>query len=351
MDKIEANQGLPYKLIKNRFFHNQQYKDLLYIVNKNIPGIKSDEVIEMFKNLNTTGCSCAMLANSLVDQIYKNDEDFKNVFGFSCLTKGKIDCNKLMVDIFSKLYKIMKIKFVEYQNYKFNSLKEAQESLLGSKYIDDSSATLDLFNNGFVANGTLNNQLLFKSKIPTVTEYVGDVGKIAKEKFGIDWINSIDQLKKLCTNKNIEMECKDVNIYEKLTGLGTNNFNFWSNYYLSQYNINIGLVNEQISVRDFNNDYKSFMDYINNLNVSGYSISISSPPNGEAYMHTKKSLSWSKISIHNAGHIMLFKRFDENQDIIVSSYGEEYIIPKEYFNVLEFRKIKTIDQDSKEKSR
>lgn len=30
-----------------------------------------------------------------------------------------------MVDIFSKLYKVMRIRFVEYKTYKFKSAKEA----------------------------------------------------------------------------------------------------------------------------------------------------------------------------------------------------------------------------------
>lgn len=112
MIKIEADQGYPYKLMKNRIFHREQYKEFIYIVNKNIPGITPNEIIEMFKRLSNTGCSSAMFANSLVEQIYEDPEKFKTIFGFNLLTGNKIDCNKLMIDIFSKLYGVMKIKFV-----------------------------------------------------------------------------------------------------------------------------------------------------------------------------------------------------------------------------------------------
>lgn len=89
------------------------------------------------------------------------------------------------------------------------------------------------------------------------------------------------------------------------------------------------------------------MEYVKKLITDGYFISVASTPNSIAYMHTNKSMSWSKISSKETGHIMLFKGFDNNRDISVSSYGEDYIIPKEYFDILEFQKIKKIEKNEK----
>lgn len=48
---------------------------------------------------------------------------------------------------------------------------------------------------------------------------------------------------------------------------------------------------------------------------------------------------------------MLFKGFLESKDIIVASYGIDYIIPKEYFIILEFNKIAKLEKNiTKEKS-
>lgn len=340
MQKIEADQGFPYKLMKNKFFHRDQYEEFLYIVNKNIPGISAVEIIEMFKKLSNTGCSSAMLANSLVEQIYDNDEIFKKTFGFSLLTKNKIDCNKLMVDIFSKLYGVMKIRFIEYEKYSFSNINEASLSLLGRTYSIDSEAMLQLFNSGISADGKDSvGNLVFKTRTPIITNYVGTCEQIAKEKFGLEGIKTLEDIKNICKEKNIEVEFKDIEIYEKLTGLGTENFNFWTNYYLSKYDLDFTFNNEAIIVSDFKEDYESFMSHINNLILDGYSISVASTPNSIAYMHTDKKLSWSKISSKETGHVMLFKYFDDNKDIVVSSYGEEYIIPKEYFSLLEYNKI------------
>ena len=149
MKKVQADQRLPYKLMKNKFLYREKYKKLLNIVNKNIQNINPEEVIQIFKKLSDTGCSCAMLANTLVEQIYTDDLTFYNTFKFSILENDAVDCNKLMVDIFSKLYGVMKIRFIEYKRYSFANMKEASLELLGKNYNDDSQASLDLFNNGF----------------------------------------------------------------------------------------------------------------------------------------------------------------------------------------------------------
>ena len=166
MKKLEADQSFPYKLMKNKLFNREYYKELLYIVNKNIPGMSPSEIIEMFKKLSNTGCSCAMFANSLVEQIYLDDKSFKKKFGFSLITKDKIDCNKLMVDIFSKLYNVMKIKFVEYERYSFSSINEASQILLGKTFDTENEAIVQLFNSGISADGKdINGNLLFKQGI------------------------------------------------------------------------------------------------------------------------------------------------------------------------------------------
>lgn len=356
MKKIEADQCLPYQLMKKPFIHSKQYKDYLYIINRNIENITPEEAIELLKKLSNSGCSCAMLANLLVDSVFTDDLEFQKVFGFSILTHNSIDCNKLMVDIFSKLYKVMKIQFVEYKTYKFKNAKEAAAMLLGKNCESDSLAIIELFNNGISGDGIdSDDNLLFKNKRdPKVTKYVGSCAEIAKEKFNLDDIDSFEKLKKVCTDLGIEVESKDVEIYQKLTGLGTNNFNYWSNYYLSQYNLDLELVSSGIAVSDFNNDYNKFREYLTELMIDGYSVSVSTPPNSEAYMHTKGILSWQKISSREAGHVMLLKGFNEDTDMVVASYGQDYTIPKEYFNGLEFNKIKkmksTAKNDTKEKN-
>ena len=59
---LEADQTLPYKLMKNKFLSRKRYNDLLYIVNKNIPNIDPNQVIEIFKGLSENGCTYEALS-------------------------------------------------------------------------------------------------------------------------------------------------------------------------------------------------------------------------------------------------------------------------------------------------
>lgn len=344
---IEADQTLPYNMAKSKLFHRAQFRELLYIAIKNRPDLSAEEVIEMFQSLSHSGCSCAFLANALVDQLSLDEQNFTNTFGFSLFTgTGKMDSNKLMVDIFSKLYGVMKVKFIEYDFYAFDSAEEASKALLGKTFLDNSDAFLNLFDAGYAADGLDNNgKLLFKSREPKLSYALGTCEQIAKEKFGIEGIKTLENLQNICFNNNITMEYSDLEIHDKLTGLGTSNFNFWSNYYLKQYGVDFQINNEAIITSDFHGDYEKFMGYINDLLENGYTISIAAPNNTETYIHSNMPMSYTKITSQEAGHIMKLKGFNNNKDFVVSSYGKEFILDKEYFPILEFQKINTIPYD------
>lgn len=343
MKIIEVDQNRPYDLMKNRFFRGNQYKELLYIAKKNQPDLTVLEIIEMFKKLSKTGCSAAMIANIIGEKVYINDNDFKEKFGFSLsdIDGQNIDYNKILVDVYSKLYNVAKVKFIKYDEYEFKSAKEAAKNLLKKEFNKDFEAILELFNSGYSANGySKSGNLLFKKRVPKISEYVGNASEISENLFGINGVKTFEGFKEICSDKNIEIQISDLEIYEKLTGLGTNNFNFWMNYYFNKYNLDFTFYSEGIIINDFNNNYRKIQNYILNLISEGYSISVSAGPNKEVYIHNNKAFSWMKITNDKAGHVMLFKSFDQNEDIVVSSYGKDYIIPKEYFNQLELNKIK-----------
>lgn len=346
---LEADQDRPYNLMKNPLLHGRQYKELLSIAKNNRPDLDDGEFINMFKRLANTGCSSAMLANVIAQQLYTNDLEFKKMFGFSlAINRDYLDYNKILVDIFSRLYKIGKVRFAEYSEYAYSSAIEAVEKLFGKDIKTDNEAILYLFDHGFIANGYDDKgKMLFKSRKPKITDYVGSCLEIAKNKFGLDGVKSFDDLKKICDQRHIEMGCEDLEIYEKFTGLGTNNFNFWCNYYFKSHKLDVTLFIQNIILSDFHNDYGAFQEYILQLISNGYSISVATEPNSDVYMHTNKQFSWQKISTEQAGHIMIFKSFSSSGDIIVSSYGKDFIIPKEYFNLLDFRKIHKVNVKNK----
>ena len=81
MKKIEADQGLPYKLMKNRLFHRGQYKEFLSIVVKNNPEISTiwgrdafdNERVEKIVNLKTM--------QQCIDRMEEDNAFLYHVFG------------------------------------------------------------------------------------------------------------------------------------------------------------------------------------------------------------------------------------------------------------------------------
>lgn len=318
---IEADQGKPYDLIKHRILNRNKYKELLEIVKKNQPNLSIEEIVVMFKELSETGCSVAMLANCIA-YFFQNDDDFKNKFSY-LIDGDVIDCNKIMVDIFSKFYNLAKVSIASYEQFKFENNEEAYKFFGGD--------SLEIFKKGYIFDGfDEKGNVIIKSRFPKVNKCVATPDQVAKKYFNLEGITSFEQLKQI--SKDVQIT--DLKIYQKLTGLLTDSFNFWCNYYFKDFNKTI--VSKEIGIEDFKNDYNSFVEYVELLINNGYLINVSSRLKTDVYMHTQKKLSWTKISTDTVGHVMLFKGFDENGDIVVSSYGEDYIISKEFYSILEF---------------
>ena len=252
-----------------------------------------------------------------------------------------MDYNRLLVDIISRLYKVAKIKFVEYERFYFDSFDDAAISLLGNNYdSEEENVRRILETKKYALDGkTDDGKIIIKSINPNVSTYVGNIDDICKRKFNTSNISSIEELKMECKKRNIEVSISDLSIREKLSSRLSGDKTGWYNYYLDSYNnCNLESTKDTIVSSDFAYDYDGFMKYINNLTSSGFKICISEPAGGISWMKKRRSLfSWGKISSSDSvGHSMFFKCFDNNNDIVVISYGNEYIIPKEFFTHLEF---------------
>lgn len=148
MKTIIANNKKPYISVHEE--KDEYSKDLINIVKKNIPGISESELRRMFLSLSIKGSNAANLANILLKQINYNDVDFKKTFGFSLLDfkKEKIDCNKLMVDMYSKIYlDIMNDKnennYDMLNKYVIHMLNNNSKDFL-NRYLEISKADFDL---------------------------------------------------------------------------------------------------------------------------------------------------------------------------------------------------------------
>ena len=48
--------------------------------------------------------------------------------------------------------------------------------------------------------------------------------------------------------------------------------------------------------------------------------------------------------------VISYYGFNENNDIIVSSWGDNYVIPKDFFNHLEYKSIKIYEKEKSKRS-
>ena len=97
-------------------------------------------------------------------------------------------------------------------------------------------------------------------------------------------------------------------------------------------------------------DYADFIRDINDLIYNGYTINVSSNRTNEVWMQNVKGKTWTKPYSDNAGHSMTLIGFNENNDIIVSSWGDNYVIPKDFFNHLEYKSIKIYEKEKSKRS-
>ena len=350
-------QGLPYELItKKIMFKNsinqKRLDEFVEIVKKYYPNYGKNDITKLFLSLKKHGCTFSSVANAIASQLDIDDNYFKKMFGYSLNIQGTnlTDYNKLLVDLYTFLYNIVKVKTFKYSTYSFESEEKAVEQLLGKKISDKNEAVLELFNNGYISSGIdENHNLLFKTKKPEIQEMIGTPSIIVKELFGEE-INdiTIEELYLLAKKHGCDIDIKFKRPADKLTDLTTTNANYWINYYLKSNNVNVEFNEEELDFRDY--DYADFIRDINDLIYNGYTINVSSNRTNEVWMQNVKGKTWTKPYSDNAGHSMTLIGFNENNDIIVSSWGDNYVIPKDFFNHLEYKSIKIYEKEKSKRS-
>ena len=338
-----ANQKYPFKSLKN---HLHGYKDFICIVKRNIPNIAGDQIVDMFRELSSSGCAAATFANVLAESNDFNSSEL----GISLDDGSVLDYNRVLVDVYSKFYGVAKIKFYEYERWYFDNLASAARDLLGetSESNEENGRRLLATHKYNLDGVTSDGKIIIKAAVPRISEWTGTISNIADKKFNMPQIATSEELQLECKKRQIEVEITDLSIRRKLSGIDGSKTS-WYNYYLNSFNgCNLEAVSEQIVAKDFDGDYDEFIRYINDLvEKKGYKICVSEGPNGICWMKKSKEkiFPWYKVSPRpDVCHSMFFKCFDENGDIVVISWGEEYVISKDFFNQLEFEGIRISDK-------
>lgn len=339
-----ASQDFPQEQYK-KLFKTKKDKNTLY---NYLEILKNNDINDpsIFYELEQKGCTYAYVANAIITKIITNsnqeltDNDIKNIFGFSLnMDENILDCNSLMIDIFAFLHDRVKLTIHKYKTYHFKNAIEAVKNLFGEELPSENDAILKLFNNGIIADGIDpdSKEKKYKNIISDNQVVYGTYSEIAESLLNIkdNDINK-EKLQKILLNNDITFEEHDKSPESKLSGLNENNINLWINYYLLKKNINIEFKSEVIEKEI--NTYYNFQNQLTTLLNEGYILGTSSSPNSNAFIVSSEEKI--PISSNQAGHKMLITGFDENNNIIVSSWGKDFIIPKEYYKNFTYTKAK-----------
>ena len=169
MKKIYASQKYPYDV--SRLADKSTYNELFNIAKKNIPEMSDLDFRRMIIPIYSKGYNVANLANILLQQIEYDGLDFESTFGFSLLDSKKesIDCNKLMMDMYSKAYAdVMSNRYnTNYNAISKHTINMANESprFYLSKYLESCKEDFNVFVERIDAEAMWDYHYLFKDYI------------------------------------------------------------------------------------------------------------------------------------------------------------------------------------------
>lgn len=339
-----SNQEQPELIIKKHIKRKKQRM----LAAKYLERLKANNIddIEALKKLASSGCTYAYLSNVLVESFIialggkYDDEIFTSTFGFSLLVDEETaDSNILMTDIFSYLYNKVKMEIYSYQVYHYKNEMEALEKLFGEKAESEDDAILRLKEHKIYPDGKEESGInRYKTALPKIETIYGSYNEIARQ-LGIAQENvTKEELISLLKQKDITFAIKYEAPESKLSGLFETNINTWANYYLCEKNIDAYFKSTKIPI-DFNT-YAEFKEYLNNQMAEGYCLGISSSPNNKKAIILNPNNSKEAISISSKikGHQMIITGFDQEDNIIINSWGKDFIIPKENYQEFVYTK-------------
>ncbi len=340
---FKTYQGAPYRLFKKKFKSmpiKKELDELEEMVLKYNPTYTKKDIKRLYYELKEKGCTYASLANVIIEQSKYDDDTFRELFGYSMYKEdGSIQYNKIMIHLYACLADMVEANVHEYQVYHFDSVMEAAETLLHKRFEKDMEAHLALFDSGWIPNGVdESGKIIFKSRTCKNATYLGTYASIAKEIFGIEYLTlSKEDFCQLLKENNMECSISFENPESKLSGLvSSSNINLWINKFFEVNQIDLSLKAENIDTR--NVSYEDFMLDIYTRKQNGYSIGIGIPVDSNIFMTDGKS--WENPSSKSAGHQMNFQNFDHLGNIVVSSWGKTYVIPKCFYKELEYDAIR-----------
>ena len=335
------------KYKKNRKGDRAELEEIILAVKKDHPEFTDKDLELFFTNLNKGGCTYISTTNIIFEQFGYDADAFRSSFGFDMYdSKGNLNHDRLVADIYSYLSDKVEFNYTgQSKSYEFTSNAAAAQTLLGKTFSNDTDAFLALHDSGYIADGrSSSGNPIFTKFEQSQQTFFGTPSDIAYQITGEKvQLNSSLELKNYLDAKGIGGSFSlDSNNSTKLFGHG-DGFEKWMGRYFNDRGIDLNINTFDMPT---DGDYNSLVDNINLAIQNGYSINIAATSMQEISMTNGKLFGWTTIGgssgdgqTGGVGHAMTFRGFDSNGDIQVSSWGEIYTIPKEYFDRLKIKAI------------
>ena len=321
---------------------DKEYIANIYTIIKNNNKEFSDkDIIKLCLEISKSGCTYASMANAIMDQMSNNIEYLEEKLGYSISNKdGVMEYDRLMIDIFSAISNMIELEYYKNNVYKFSTIKECYENIVNKPHENEITSINELNSMGIMMDGFSEDGLLMFKDVKNINKQVliGTYKELANNLFGINQNINKEQLETLLKDNGYNYKINNDIHYSKFSGLGRVkeiNINKWLNTFFRKKNIDIEIDVENIN--DYGKNYEEFITIMNDKIKNNYSVLVSSNKDSEVWMTDGKS--WEKPS-YEAGHRMNFNGFDNEGNILLCSWGKNYIVPKEYFNRLEFTSVK-----------
>lgn len=337
---LHGNQSSFLKKLK-KVFKSKELKEEIQlikdIIRKNKPGYSEEEILQLAKEISKSGCTYVAAASNIMEQINYNEDMFYQIFNFPMRnSNGLLNHDALIAELYSFVKDKAEFDLSgSYQTKYYNSNIEAAKNILGKNFESNDEAFKALFDAGYTVDGKSYTKFISNPEL-IIEDYHFIAHKLLGQNINV---NSIEELKTKLKEKGLTVRVNDYLNSYKFSGLNVKTFDKWMNYYFKEKNIELEFSSESI----YSDSYDDLIEKIREKMEEGASISIGSKYN--LSMTDGSRFGWFNFSSIGpvGGHAMPFVGVSDKGDFILTSWGELQMVPKEFYDRMEFsaRKLNT----------
>ena len=330
---LHGNQSSLLEKLK-KVFKNKYLKEELAlikdIIRKNKPGYTDQDILALAAEISKSGCTYVAAAANIMEQINYDEERFYQMFKFPMRnSRGELNHDALIAELYSFMKDKAEFNVTgRYEVVNYDNIFEAAKQLTSQEFTNSDEAFIALVDAGYHIDGTEYSKFVSEPEL-----IIGNYKEVAKKLLSNDVVvNSLDELKEKLKENKITVQIKDFSNAYKFSGLHATTFDKWMNYYFKEKNIDLEFTSENL----YFDSYEHLISGLKERMESGSSIVVGSKQN--LSMTDGSKLGWFNFESIGpiGGHAMPFVGVSREGDIILTSWSQMQMVPKEFYDRLLF---------------